>query len=422
MSGDRTFVGFGFGPIQTGLYLAEAMRTGAFDRLVVAYRRPEVVARLRASDGRLWLNVAHGSGIEHVHVGPIEIYDVGVPADRERIVEALADAGEASTALSSVGDYANDAPGSVHRLLARGLARRASRGGRTVVYASENHTRAAALLAGRVASELEPSERAAVEEHVVFVDTVIGKMSRTVTDADEIAALGLRTRTEAEDVAYLVESFREVLAGRARGFDRSLTCFAAKEDLAPFEEAKLYGHNATHALAAYLGREVGAVRIAELADVPGFLPFLRAAALEESGSALVRRHAGTDPLFEAGAFAAFTGRLIDRMLNPWLNDTVDRVGRDPLRKLGWDDRLVGTMRLALAEGVAPDRHALGAAAAMAVAGVDVPEMQASWEAAGAPASERREVLARVDRAHARLMRWRRAGKPSLDAYALDRRS
>jgi mannitol-1-phosphate 5-dehydrogenase len=54
-----------------------------------------------------------------------------------------------------------------------------------------------------------------------------------------------------------------------------------------------------------------------------------------------------------------------RMTNPYLGDTVERVGRNPQRKLGWDDRLVGTMRLALRENLAPRRYALGAAAALA---------------------------------------------------------
>ena len=38
--------------------------------------------------------------------------------------------------------------------------------------------------------------------------------------------------------------------------------------------------------------------------------------------------------------------------------------RDPRRKLGLDDRLVGTMRVALEQGIEPKRYALGAAAAV----------------------------------------------------------
>ena len=39
----KTFVGFGFGPIQSGLFLLEAFRSGNFDRYVVAGRVAKVV-------------------------------------------------------------------------------------------------------------------------------------------------------------------------------------------------------------------------------------------------------------------------------------------------------------------------------------------------------------------------------------------
>lgn len=43
----RTFVGIGFGPIQSGLFLLEAHRSGNFDRLVVAEIVPEIVDAVR---------------------------------------------------------------------------------------------------------------------------------------------------------------------------------------------------------------------------------------------------------------------------------------------------------------------------------------------------------------------------------------
>ena len=48
---DRTFVGFGFGAIQGGLFLHEAFRTGCFRRLVVAEVLPAVVQALRKAGG-----------------------------------------------------------------------------------------------------------------------------------------------------------------------------------------------------------------------------------------------------------------------------------------------------------------------------------------------------------------------------------
>ena len=41
------------------------------------------------------------------------------------------------------------------------------------------------------------------------------------------------------------------------------------------------------------------------------------------------------------------------MVNPFLNDPIERITRDPVRKLGWEDRLIGSIRLTLDAGVQP---------------------------------------------------------------------
>jgi mannitol-1-phosphate 5-dehydrogenase len=204
-------------------------------------------------------------------------------------------------------------------------------------------------------------------------------------------------------------------------FERGLSVFEEKDDLLPFEEAKLYGHNAVHALAACLGRLRGAVLVSDLPDLPGMMAFLREAFLLESGEALIRKHRGVDPLFTPEGYAAYADDLLARMTNVFLMDTVERVGRDLARKLTWDDRLIGTMRLALGQGVAPRRFAVGAAAAFAAldsrfldGGVSAAELALPlWRADPAPAGEREKVLALVEGGRALLRRWRAAGFPDL---------
>ena len=420
----KTFVGFGFGAIQAGLYPVEAMHSGAFNRLVVAYRRPETIQRVRAANGYFSLNIAHADGVETVRVGPVEMFDVNVAADRERIVQAVAEASEMATALSSVNDYVSDGPASIHRLIAEGLRRKVEQGGpRALLYTSENHTEAAEILEKAVSATLSEEERVAVARSSRFVNTVIGKMSRVVEDADELRALALEPVTPRDTRAFLVEVYRHILVSKAAfgdgvnfksGFD-----FGEKADLTPFEEAKLYGHNATHALAAYLGAFAGAVFIADLKDVPGFLPFLRAAALDESGAALLHKHRGSDPMFTPAGYRDFMESLLARMLNPYLNDTVARVGRDARRKLGWNDRLVGTMRLILAAGLVPHRHALGVAAALASEDMRPEALLELWQdeaAVEATEAERREVLTLVEAGVEHFSAWRGAGYPPLEPF------
>ena len=82
------------------------------------------------------------------------------------------------------------------------------------------------------------------------------------------------------------------------------------------------------------------------------------------GAALLARHSGLDPLFTPAGYQAYADDLLTRMTNPHLRDLTERITRDTPRKLAWDDRLVGTMRLALDAGIAPRRFALAVAAAL----------------------------------------------------------
>jgi hypothetical protein len=89
------------------------------------------------------------------------------------------------------------------------------------------------------------------------------------------------------------------------------------------------------------------------------------------------------------------------------------VGRDPERKLGWDDRLVGTVRLALRQHLVARRYALGAAAALArlepaylktsLASRDL--LVTIWGAEVMATPEAPVVLDLIDKAKLQLQRW-----------------
>jgi mannitol-1-phosphate/altronate dehydrogenase len=167
--------------------------------------------------------------------------------------------------------------------------------------------------------------------------------------------------------AVLVEEFNRILISQITlpGFKRGISVFIEKPDLLPFEEAKLYGHNAIHALIGFLGARRGLTSMSEAAAHPDLMATARAAFLDESGAALIRKHAAPgDPLFTPAGFAAYADDLLARMVRPTLNDLIARVTRDQVRKLGYDDRFYGTMRLALDCGIRPTHLAQGAAAAV----------------------------------------------------------
>jgi mannitol-1-phosphate 5-dehydrogenase len=430
LSGTRTYVGFGFGAIQAGLFLYEAFESGNFRRLVVAEVLPDVVAAVRGESGYYRLNIAHADSVAQAAIGPVEIEDPAHAADRARLVEAIAAAEEIGTAVPSVNFYVSAGEGSLHRLLAEGLRRKARAGGpRAVIYAAENHNHAAEILQDRVFEEIPPAEHEAVRTQVRFLNTVIGKMSGIIADPEELSASSLAPVTPGSVRAFLVEAFNRILISRidfgtgASPYRRGIGVFTEKTSLLPFEEAKLYGHNATHALAAYISAILGLERIADLRQQPDVIAFLRAAFIEESGQALIRKYDGFDPLFTPKGYAAYADDLLERMINPHLRDTVERVGRDPERKLGWDDRLIGTLRLAHRYDVRPVRYALGAAAALAVMGetsyvetVDIDTvLDPLWRESSPEASERQAVVTLVQAASEQLRAWIAAGyQPTLE--------
>lgn len=427
MTTDRTYVGFGFGAIQAGLFLYEAQRSGAFSRLVVAEVLPEVVAAVRHAGGSYCVNIAHPDRIERACVGPIAIAQPAVEADRDLLTAAVADAAEIGVAVPSVQSYVTSEPSSLHRILAAGLRQKARQGSRrAVVYAAENHNRAAEILEETVFSEIPAAEQAAVHRRVRFLNTVIGKMSGVVADPVEMQVRGLAPIAPGLSRAFLVEAFNRILISQirfpGRSFCRGIAIFEEKSDLLPFEEAKLYGHNATHALAAYLGVAAGVVRMADLPNVPGALPFLRAAFIAESGTALIRKHGAADPLFTQAGYADYVDDLLSRMISPYLGDSAERVARDPRRKLGWDDRLIGTIRLALSQGIRPRRYAFGAAAALAYLDPSYPEQGCSatvlrdriWPETTIAAQELETVLAMIEDGRRRLRDWLVAGRPDLE--------
>jgi mannitol-1-phosphate 5-dehydrogenase len=107
------------------------------------------------------------------------------------------------------------------------------------------------------------------------------------------------------------------------------------DDLAPYIERKLFTVNTGHASTAYHGFVRGIHKLSDaLADDE-----VRAkvqGVLAETKQLLVDKHE-----FAPEAQQAYVDKILQRFANPFLPDTVDRVGRQPLRKLSRTERLIG---------------------------------------------------------------------------------
>jgi len=400
----KTFVGFGFGPIQGALFLYEAFASKNFSRLVVAEVVPQLVDAIRRCGGKYSINVATRSGTEHRRVEGVEILNPIVSRDAGGLVNAVGAADEIATALPSVAFFEKGTP-SVAALLACGFRKKIEDSSLPdcVVYAGENHNHAAEILEKSVLIRMEAHHRDALRNRVQFVNTVIGKMSGVVSERERIWADGLVPLVDGWERAFLVEEFNQILVSAITlpGFMRGIEVFVEKPDLLPFEEAKLYGHNATHALIGYLAHRKSYVFMSEVAADAGLMELARTAFIEESGRALISRHKALDPLFTEAGYGRYAEDLLERMMNPYLKDQVARVIRDPKRKLGWDDRLIGTMRLALDAGIPPVRFAEGADAALEVLRDETPGatknelLDSLWPEPDQPAGRKAEIRALI---------------------------
>ena len=342
----KVFVGVGLGPIQTGIFMSGACR-GKFDRIVIAEVDDKLRNAINSNGGIVTINTAFADCIKEEVISNVEVYNPNEEAGRAKLVEAAAEACELATALPSVKFFAYCAP-----WMREGFRRQPDR--LRFVYTAENNNRAAEELEEAIGEKFP---------NTYYLNTVVGKMSGVVPEADCAERKVTKLAPQA-DRAHLVEAFNRIYISSCPMIEqRQVQNLYVKNDLLPFEEAKLYGHNAIHFLLGTLGKTAGCEYMSDLTSHPELVALAREAFIRESGAALCKKYAGLDELFTAEGFQAYAEDLLVRMRNAFLQDAIARITRDLPCKLSWEDRVVGTMRLILSQGEKPMVFAKGAALA-----------------------------------------------------------
>jgi len=355
----KRFLGFGFGAIQTGLFLYEAMRSGNFESFTIVEIEQDLVDRVRANGNSVKINIAGRRGIERVELSNIRIFNPRIPSDQEIIAKAISEADEMTTAVPSVRIYGEGDEASIASLLAGSINSEKPQ----ILYAAENNNYAGEILRSEIL-KFASEERL---QHFQILDTVIGKMSGTVEGREQIDHQDLAPLTPEMTRAVLVEEFNRILISQIYlpDFKRGIDVFKERSELLPYEEVKLYGHNAVHAMLGYMAYLKGYQVMSQIGDDDVLLDMGREALVMESGAALIRKYGSlADPLFTSEGFQQYADDLLARIVNPHLHDRVRRICRDPLRKLGYSDRLFGSIREALKNGITPLLLAQGALAAL----------------------------------------------------------
>ena len=118
-----------------------------------------------------------------------------------------------------------------------------------------------------------------------------------------------------------------------------------KTILKAWVDRKAFIHNLGHATAAYYGFTLHpeAVYMFEILDDPAVLKFTRAVMIQ-SAEILLKAYSSD---FTFNDLELHIDDLIKRFRNRALQDTIFRVGNDLPRKLGADDRFMGSIHLAI---------------------------------------------------------------------------
>ncbi len=225
--------------------------------------------------------------------------------------------------------------------IAAGIAARPPRSERIAVMACENAINATDILAGEIAKRYLGDDLA---ERAIFANTAV---DRIVPNQDPNAGL---------DVT--VENFFEWAIDRTPfgGAEPTIPGVTWVDDLEPYIERKLFTVNTGHATSAWFGYAAGVHKLSDALADPAIAAKV-AAVLAETASLIVAKH-GVDPEVQA----AYVAKILKRFANPYLPDTVERVGRAPLRKLSRNERFISPASQLAERGMSRDAllEAIGA--------------------------------------------------------------
>ena len=214
----------------------------------------------------------------------------------------------------------------------------------------ENMIEADKYFAGLVKENLSAAEIEYFDTHIALVEPSIGRM--VPATPKEIA--------EKNPLAVCVEPYCELPVDK-NAFKGEIPDIKNMVPFAPFDffiRRKLFMHNMSHALTAYLGALRGYTYIWEAASDPD-IAAIATKALSEASEALHLEYG-----VSMEELKAFSENLIERFRNKLLGDTIERVGKDTKRKLSENDRFVGTARLCEKHGIQPTYVLLGLAAGL----------------------------------------------------------
>lgn len=214
------------------------------------------------------------------------------------------------------------------------------------IIACENAIKASSQLEEEVKKYLNEEEIAYLNEYVGFPNCSVDRIVPPVKSENIL------------DV--VVENFYEwnVEEKAFKGEIPKIYGMNLVDNLMAYIERKLFTLNTGHAITAYFGYLKGYNTVDESIKDEVIHDLVKKAMIE-SGQGLIAKYN-----FDKEEHFKYIDKIIERFKNPYLKDDVARVGREPLRKLNENDRLIKPLMTAKSFNLDIDNLLLGVGAAL----------------------------------------------------------
>lgn len=267
-------------------------------------------------------------------------------SQKEEIAAAIASADCVFTSVG--GKNLND----LVPLLAAGVQKRAAENPTPFnIITCENWKKPADILKDGIFALLSAEEQVFLTENVGVTEAVI--MRSAIESTPELL--------EKDPLVVNVQDFWKFPfdASRTKApMPQNMICLEPIHEFTGFLERKFYTYNAANGTTSFVGAVLGYRYIADAAYDERILTLLDGV-YKETATALSKKH--NFPFEEQWAF---TRTSLNKLQDRNIVDYIERNARDPMRKLGPDDRLVGSARLCLEYGVIPENLAVAIACAI----------------------------------------------------------
>ena len=330
----KTAIQFGAGYIGRGFIGAVLAKSGY--NVIFADVNKEIVDRINA-DGHYTVHIKDVES-EDILISGVSAVDSSTDAITEKIKEA-------SLITTAVGLRILKF---IAPAIAKGIIARMEAGIEEPlnIIACENGLRATTQLKEAVLEHLDGNQKEWCLAHTGFPDCAVDRIVPPVRSENPIDVVVERYyEWDVEEKAFV-------------GPVPQIEGMSLADNLLAYIERKLFTLNTGHAITAYFGKMKGCATIEESIAVPEIFELVHAA-MQQSGEALVKQFG-----FDHEAHFRYIEKIIGRFRNPYLKDDVTRVGREPVRKLSPDDRLIKPLMTAKSFGLPYDKLLLGIGAAL----------------------------------------------------------